>query len=61
MRFLKRNYTQKLYFQNQKVLQILVTKFKIIDVILMCLETLLHKHNTVIKVPGIVKQIVNRK
>ena len=28
---------------------------------LMCLEILLNKHNTVIKVPGIVKQTVNRK
>ena len=27
----------------------------------MCLETLLHKHKAVIKVPEIVKQTVNRK
>ena len=32
-----------------------------IDVILMCLEILLHKHKAVIKVPGIAKQTVNRK
>ena len=34
---------------------------KTIDVILMCLEILLHKHKAVIKVPEIVKQTVNRK
>ena len=34
---------------------------KTIDVILMCLEILLHKHKAVIKVPGIAKQTVNRK
>ena len=48
-------------FNVRKLLQISVTKFKIIDIILMCLEILLHKHNTVIKVPGTVKQTVNRK
>ena len=38
-------------------------KFKIqtTDVILMCLEILLHKHKAVIKVPKIVKQTVSRK
>ena len=36
-------------------------KFKTIDVILMCLEILLHEHKAVIKVPGIVKQTANRK
>ena len=46
---------------SRKLLQISVTKFKIIDVILMCLEILLHKHKAVIKVPGTVKQTVNRK
>ena len=52
---------QNLIFKSRKLLQISVTKFKIIDIILMCLEILLHKHNAVIKVPGIVKQTVNRK
>ena len=36
-------------------------KFKTINIILMCLEILLHKHKAVIKVPGIAKQTVNRK
>ena len=40
--------------------KISVTKFKIIDVILMCLEILLYKHKAVIKVLGIAKQTVNR-
>ena len=53
--------TKPYFFNSRKLLQISVTKFKIIDIILMCLEILLHKHNTVIKVPGIVKQTVNRK
>ena len=48
-------------FNSRKLLQISVTKFKTIDVILMCLEILLHKHKAVIKVPEIVKQTVNRK
>ena len=48
-------------FNPRKLLQISVTKFKTIDVILMCLEILLHKHKAVIKVPGIAKQTVNRK
>ena len=48
-------------FNSRKLLQISVTKFKTIDVMLMCLEILLHKHKAVIKVPGIVKQTVNRK
>ena len=48
-------------FNPRKLLQISVTKFKAIHVILMCLEILLHKHKAVIKVPGIVKQTVNRK
>ena len=37
------------------------SKFKTTDVILMCLEILLHKHKAVIKVPEAVKQTVNRK
>ena len=37
------------------------SKFKTTDVILMCLEILLHKHKAVIKVPKIVKQTVSRK
>ena len=48
-------------FNPRKLLQISVTKFKTIDVILMCLEILLHKHKAVINVPGIAKQTVNRK
>ena len=48
-------------FNSRKLLQISVTKFETIDVILMCLELLLHKHKAVIKVPGIAKQTVNRK
>ena len=51
----------KHYFQLEEIAQNSVTKFKTIDVILMCLEILLHKHKAVIKVPGIVKQTVNRK
>ena len=51
----------KHYFNSRKLLQISVTKFKTIDVILMCLEILLYKHKAVIKVPGIAKQTVNRK
>ena len=51
----------KHYFNSRKLLQISVTKFKTINVILMCLEILLHKHKAVIKVPGIAKQTVNRK
>ena len=47
----------KHYFQPK---EISVTKFKTIDVILMCLEISLHKHKAVIKVPGIAKQTVNR-
>ena len=50
-----------LFFNSRKLLQISVTKFKIIDVILMCLEILLYKHKAVIKVPGIARQTVNRK
>ena len=52
---------QTLFFNSRKLLQISVTKFKTIDVILMCLEILLHKHKAVIKVPEIVKQTVDRK
>ena len=52
---------QNIIFNVRKLLQISVTKFKIIDVILMCLEILLYKHKAVIKVPGIAKQTVNRK
>ena len=48
--------------QNPKtLLQISVSKFKTMDIILMCLEILLYKHRAVIKVPGIAKQTVNRK
>ena len=50
-----------IFSNSRKPLQISVTKFKTIDVILMCLEILLHKHKAVIKVPGIAKQTVNRK
>ena len=50
---------QNIIFNARKLLQISVTKFKII--ILMCLEILLYKHKAVIKVPGIAKQTVNRK
>ena len=53
--------SKTLLFNARKLLQISVTKFKIIDVILMCLEILLYKHKAVIKVPGIAKQTVNRK
>ena len=52
---------QTLFCDSRKLLQISVTQFKTIDVILMCLEILLHKHKAVIKVPEIVKQTVNRK
>ena len=52
---------QTLFCDSRQLLQITVTKFKTIDVILMCLEILLHKHKAVIKVPEIVKQTVNRK
>ena len=51
----------KHYFNSRKLLQISVTNFKTIDVILMCLEILLYKHKAVKKVPGIAKQTVNRK
>ena len=51
----------KHYFQLEEIAAISVTKFKTIDVILMSLEILLHKHKAVIKVPGIAKQTVNRK
>ena len=53
--------TQTLFGDSRKLLQNSVTKFKTIDIILMCLEILLHKHKAVIKVPEIVKQTVNRK
>ena len=52
---------QNIIFNVRKLLQISVTKFKIIDVILMCLEILLYKHKAVIKVLGIANQTVNRK
>ena len=51
----------KHYFQLEEIAANLSTEFKTIDVILMCLEILLHKHKAVIKVPGIAKQTVNRK
>ena len=53
--------SKTLFYDSRKLLQISVTKFKTIDVILMCLEILLHKHKAAIKVPEIVKQTVNRK
>ena len=53
--------SKTLFFNSRKLLQISVTKFKTIDVILMCLEILLHKHKAVIKVPGTAKQTMNRK
>ena len=53
--------TQNIIFNSRKLLQISATKFKTIDIILMCLEILLHKHKAVIKVPGIAEQTVNRK
>ena len=37
------------------------SNFKTTDVILTCLEILLHKHEAVIKLPEIVKQTVSRK
>ena len=55
------NASTNIIFNPRKLLQISVTKFKTIDIILMCLEILLHKHKADIKVPGIVKQTVNRK
>ena len=45
----------------QKKIQLKNSKFKTTDVILMCLEILLHKHKAVVKVSGIVKQTVSRK
>ena len=52
----------KHYFQTQgNYCKFQLPKFKTINVILMCLEILLHKHKAVIKVPGIAKQTVNRK
>ena len=57
-----RNLKSKTLFLTQgNYSKISVTKFKFIDVILMCLEILLYKHKAVIKVPGIAKQTVNRK
>ena len=60
-KFQLQNSKSKTLFQLEKLLQISVTKFKTIDVILMCLEILLYKHKAVIKVLEIVKQTVNRK
>ena len=51
----------KHYFQLKEIAANFSYKFKTIDVILMCLEILFHKHKAVIKVPGIAKQTVNRK
>ena len=56
-----RNSKSKHYFQPKEIAANFSYKFKTIDVILMCLEILLHKHKAVIKVPGIAKQTVNRK
>ena len=53
--------TQTLFSTEGNYSKFQLQKFKIIDVILMCLEILLHKHKAVIKVPGIAKQTVNRK
>ena len=41
--------------------QLQIQNSKTTDVILMCLEILLHKHKAVIKVPEVVKQTVSRK
>ena len=49
------------YFQPKEIAANFSYKIQTIDVILMCLEILLHKHKAVIKVPGIAKQTVNRK
>ena len=51
---------QKHFFLSRKLLQISATNSKFQTLSLMCLEILLNKH-TVIKVPEIVKQTVNRK
>ena len=57
-----RNSKPKHYFiQLKEIAANFGYKFKTIDVILMCLEILLHKHKAVINVPGIAKQTVNRK
>ena len=48
-------------FQPEEIATNFSYKFKTIDVILMCLEILLHKHKAVIKAPETVKQTVNRK
>ena len=48
-------------FQPEEIAPNFSYKFKTIDIILMCLEILLHKHKAVIKAPEIVKQTVNRK
>ena len=55
--------TQNTIFQHMKLLQnsSYNSKFKTTDVILMCLEILLHKHKAVVKVSGIAKQTVSRK
>ena len=54
----------KRYFStqvNNYKISVTNSKFKTTDVILMCLEILLHKHKAVIKVPEVVKQTVSRK
>ena len=56
--------TQVKYYKFQYKIQnpnIIFQLEETIDVILMCLEILLHKHKAAIKVPEIVKQTVNRK
>ena len=52
---------QNTTFQQEEIDTNFSYKFKTVDVILMCLEILLHKHKAVIKAPEIVKQTVNRK
>ena len=48
-------------FQCKEIAVYFSYKFKTIDLILMYLEILLHKHRAVIKVPGVAKQTANRK
>ena len=61
-KFQLRNSKPKTLFSTRgNYCKISVTKFKTIDVILMCLEIVLYKHKAVIKVTGIAKQTMNRK
>ena len=62
VKFVLRNSKSKTLFSTRgNYCKFQLQNSKIIDVILMCLEILLYKHNAVIKVPGIAKQTVNRK